>query len=142
METPKNTFYLTLGEAAKQTGKSKSVLSKAIATGKMSVAGKDGSSYKIDPAELFRVFPPRTAENRSQEQWETPVRTLENGDKIKELELKLELYQERLREKEESIREVKQERDSWRQQAERLLLTHSPEPQGRRSFWKSLFSKK
>lgn len=142
METPKNTFYLTLGEAAKQTGKSKSVLSKAIATGKMSVAGKDSSSYKIDPAELFRVFPPRTPENRSQEHLETPLRTPENGDKIRELELKLELYQERLREKDSAIQEIKQERDSWRQQAERLLLTHSPEPQRQRTFWQSLFGKK
>lgn len=46
----------TLGEAAKQVGKSKTALSKAIKTGRMS-ANKNGNSYSIDPAELFRVYP-------------------------------------------------------------------------------------
>ena len=48
--------YFTLSQAAKETGKSKSVISKALKDGTMSHIEKDDSGYKIDPAELFRVF--------------------------------------------------------------------------------------
>jgi DNA-binding transcriptional regulator GbsR (MarR family) len=54
VETP---HYLTLGEAAKATGKSKPTISKYIKNGKISYVSKDDKGYQIDPAELFRVFP-------------------------------------------------------------------------------------
>ncbi|MCU9850618.1 excisionase family DNA-binding protein [Defluviimonas sp. WL0024] len=46
---------LSIGQAAKQTGKSKSTISRAIKTGRLS-ATRRGSAYEIDAAELFRVF--------------------------------------------------------------------------------------
>jgi hypothetical protein len=48
----------TLGTAAKAAGVSKSTIHRAIKSGRMSVRDKDGAGYQIDPAELFRVFPP------------------------------------------------------------------------------------
>jgi hypothetical protein len=48
---------LTLGTAAKAAGVSKSTVHRAIKSGRMSARSKDGASYQIDPAELFRVFP-------------------------------------------------------------------------------------
>lgn len=131
MNTPRNTTYLTLGQAARETGKSKSVISKAISTGQLSTISKDDSGYKIDPAELFRVFPqggPENTKNDKKERLETPTGKLENTYKIKELELKLEVSQERIREKDQAIAEIRLERDSWRNQAERLSLTYQPEP--------------
>lgn len=49
--------YLSLNQAATETGKSKSTISNALKTGKISYISKDEDGYKIDPAELFRVYP-------------------------------------------------------------------------------------
>lgn len=51
-------MYLTLGQAAKKTGKSKATISKYIRSGKLSYISKDSAGYKLDPAEVFRVFTP------------------------------------------------------------------------------------
>jgi hypothetical protein len=43
-------------QAAKATGKSKSSISRAIETGRLS-ANRNGGRFEIDAAELHRVFP-------------------------------------------------------------------------------------
>jgi hypothetical protein len=48
---------LSLGQAAKQVGKSKSTITRAIQSGKLSAQRQDDNSYKIEPSELFRVWP-------------------------------------------------------------------------------------
>src|ERR1700745_2289561 len=50
-------MYLTLGQAAKEAGVAKSTISKALSSGKLSYREKNSDGYKIDPAELFRVYP-------------------------------------------------------------------------------------
>ena len=47
---------LSLSQAAKLTGKSKSTINRAIKTGKLSAARHEDGSYSIDPAELSRAF--------------------------------------------------------------------------------------
>ena len=47
---------LTLGQAAKATGKSKSTLTRAIKAGRLSAQKGEDGSYAIDPAELSRVY--------------------------------------------------------------------------------------
>jgi hypothetical protein len=46
----------TLGEAAKETGLSKTAISRAIKSGRVSASRKEGGQYEIDPVELFRVY--------------------------------------------------------------------------------------
>jgi hypothetical protein len=50
--------YFTLGDAAKQAGISKPTLSKAIKNGRLSAEKQPNGSYRIQPTELFRIFPP------------------------------------------------------------------------------------
>lgn len=52
----------TLGEAAKATGKSKPAIAKAIAQGRISASKDETGQWKIDPAELHRVYPPVTGQ--------------------------------------------------------------------------------
>lgn len=52
----------TLSQAAKEAGKSKSIISAAIKGGRLSASRQEDGSFQIEPAELFRVFPARTAE--------------------------------------------------------------------------------
>lgn len=49
--------FLTLGGAAKATGKNKTTIYRAIKSGRLSGNYVDGE-YQIDPVELFRVFEP------------------------------------------------------------------------------------
>jgi hypothetical protein len=68
----------TLGQAAKATGKSKPTIQRAIKAGRMSAILTDQGHYEIDPAELYRVYPPVTVTvtgnaTDDMKQTETPV---------------------------------------------------------------------
>lgn len=56
-------MQFTLSRAAKEAGISKSTLSKALSSGRISGERQEDGSFRIEPAELFRVFPKRTAEH-------------------------------------------------------------------------------
>jgi hypothetical protein len=112
--TVTNDFYLTLGQAAKATGKSKSTIFKALESGKLSYFEKTTAGYKIDPSELFRVFP-KTSEPEKIEQSATPENAKENEYLKRENEI---LRQQLEREREQA--------DHWRRQAT-ALLTYQPE---------------
>src|SRR5436305_8752890 len=62
---------LTMGQAAKETGVSKATLSKALKNGRLSYVAKTTAGYEIDPAELFRVFPPKPLASVEGERSET-----------------------------------------------------------------------
>src|SRR4051812_32643282 len=47
----------TVGQAARATGKSKSTISAAVKSGKISATRNEDGSWSIDPSELHRVFP-------------------------------------------------------------------------------------
>ena len=51
---------LSLSQAAKEAGKSKSRISAAIKSGELA-AVRNGNKFQIDPSELFRVFPKPSA---------------------------------------------------------------------------------
>lgn len=50
-------MQLSLSTAAKEIGRSKSTLSRAIKEGRLSAIRCEDGSYQIDRAELYRVFP-------------------------------------------------------------------------------------
>lgn len=85
-----NTIYLSLGQAAKETGKSKGTISKYLKSGKLSYVSKEGNQYRIDPAELLRVFPQEKQEMNSRE-------PQENLNINSALERENELLRERLK---------------------------------------------
>lgn len=49
---------LTLNQAAREAGRSKATLLEAIRGGRLSAPKDELGRYQIDPAELFRVYPP------------------------------------------------------------------------------------
>ena len=118
----------TLGEAAIAVGKSKATISKAIKLGRISVEKQPNGSYKIDPSELHRVYPPALSTVKA-EQKETPSTTEQKIRETIELEVKLQAADKR-------ISELEEDREHWRQQATRLLAHTDQERQG---FWKRLF---
>lgn len=118
----------TLGEAAKATGKSKTTLHRAIKSGRISAHKALDGSYSIDPAELHRMFPPvllvTGAEPLHRNDAEQQSNTLEM------LRVQLELQEkERQRERallQETIADLREDRDRWRQQATALLEDKRP----------------
>ena len=129
----------TLGEAAKAVGKSKATISKALKSGKMTGTKNPDGSYTIDPSELHRVYPPATPQTVQGEQSETPTETHTTPKEtveLIELRVKLEAAQQR-------IADLQEDRDHWRQQANRLLSSPArSEPpvgfSGAKSLWKRL----
>lgn len=117
---------LSMGEAARQAGVSKATIHRHIKAGRLSAIRRDDGSYAIDPAEVFRAYPaPKHPETVSMRQIETPAAPSETAREITLLR--------------ERVEELKQDRDAWRQQAERLLLS-APEVNQRRMF--GLFRKR
>lgn len=57
---------LTLTEAAEQIGKSKSTLTRAIKSGRLSAHRNEHGDYRVEPSELFRVFNPVTNHDEPQ----------------------------------------------------------------------------
>src|SRR5437764_3494765 len=121
---------LTLGQAAKQAGISKSYLCRLIKSGKISAARQANGEFRIDPSELDRLADIRPhghdTGNRTSERLETPRELV--------LQREVELLRELLRDKEQTLQDVRAERDAWRQQAQTLLLTEG-ERQSRR-WWR------
>lgn len=123
-----NTMVYTLGEAAKATGMSKATISKAIKNGRISASKDETGTFRIDPSELHRVYPPTVSTERE----ETPASPHEKVDiygTIRELQARLEAAHERLSDKETVIADLKEDRDRWRQQATALLTDQRP-PKG------------
>ena len=83
-------MHFTLGQAAKETGKSKATISKYLNNGKLSFLSKNTSGYKIDAAELFRVFPKSERRTCVNEQLRTPIVNTDLHFKNMELQIKLD----------------------------------------------------
>lgn len=106
----------SLGEAAKAVGRTKPTILRAIRSGKIS-AKKDEASgaWDIDPSELHRIYDPVSQEERVTER-----ETVQSNN---ELQIEVKLLRERLADKDAMIEELREDRDQWRDQAQRLALT-------------------
>ena len=135
---------LSLIKAAEASGKSKSTINRAIKSGKLSAQRNDDGSYSIDPSELSRAFPTKPQGTPPTE----PHTGHQEPPEVKALRAELEASHERLQdardrlsEKDGIISDLKSDRDTWRQQATRLLEDHRQvkitEPKG---FWKRFLS--
>jgi hypothetical protein len=129
---------LTLGQAAKETGKTKTAIANAIKEGRLSATRLESGQYQIDPAELFRVYPPIDQKVESKGlRYETPE---EMGGLQRETELLRELVEQIKGERDDLRRrldntEAERQREAEaREQAAAelrrltLLITHQQEP--------------
>lgn len=103
---------LSLSQAAKLSGKSKSTINRAIKTGKISAIRHHDGSYSIDPAELLRAFNVVPLEDTKRHAVEP--------DEPRLLE-RIEALETMLNREREISADLKEDRDRWRQQATALL---------------------
>src|SRR5512144_999066 len=121
---------LTAREAGERVAKSRQAIIKAIRKGTISAAKDESGEWRIDPAELFRVYPPTP-------QVDDTGTATESASDTAGLRREIEMLRERLTEKDEMIADLREDRDRWREQATRLLP--SPQSSARRSWWRRLF---
>ena len=118
---------LSASQAAKKVGKSVPTITRAIKKGKLTANPRDGGGWVIDAAELFRVWPAISNETdvtppmlRS----ETPIET-------SSLEREVELLREMLD-------ETKADRDSWKEQAQKITAVIEDQSARKKGFWARL----
>ena len=128
--------HLTLDEAAKMTGKSKPTISKAVKDGRISGQKVDGV-FQIEVSELLRVYPAKS----ETEAEATPPSNKAEANAITELTIKH--LEEKLRESENRMLKLEQERDqavddARSDRARFMALLEDQRPKG---FWSRLTGK-
>ena len=143
---------LTLGQAAKAAGRAKGTLSKALNSGEISAQKDEKGRWQIDPSELSRWMDANPFQNGTQEQEETPIKTL--GNSALEVEVKMlrermeSLASERERERAQLVDQIEDLRarlDGAESERVRLnaLLTdqrENPRTVEKKSIWRRVFS--
>lgn len=140
----------TLGEAAKATGISKASISRAINSGRISAIKKDDGSFSIEPVELHRVYPPKSAAPVTGTPSETPRNgnaDTRNGSDSNVLQARLDAALEQLRDRDGTIDDLRRrldQSDEERREAQARVigLLAGPGPtESKRGFFGRLFGR-
>jgi predicted site-specific integrase-resolvase len=106
---------LSLSEAAKTAGVSKSTIWRACKAGRVSFKRTDTGEFQIDAAELHRVFPFRAiGENGKMNHHAIGVAQTETAI----LDARISALKEMAELMREHLEDVRKDRDAWRAQAE------------------------
>lgn len=116
----------TLGEAAKATGKAKPTILNAIKTGRISAKKDDFERWRIEPAELHRIYPPVVkSSSNGLTVLDNTHETATLQAELKSLEAQLELLKSERDNQIELLKserdDLRLERDRWMQQVTALL---------------------
>jgi len=128
-------MYTSLTEAAEAVGKSRTTIQRAIKSGKISAAKDDQGSYRIDPAELHRVFVKRTVTShvRANETKRNSEETQEIGSDLRVLEVQLQAAEAMAAERAKTIEDLRERLD--RSEAKVTAMLTDQRPKG---FWARL----
>ena len=116
-------MYLSLGKAAKEAGVAKSTISKALSSGKLSYREKNSDGYKIDPAELFRVYPKiakTDADEPASNDWQSGQADGETTPYSAKFEIQLAGLKSLIAEKDRRITDLEADRVQLREDRHRL----------------------
>jgi len=106
---------MTLSEAAAATGVNRSTIYRAWKSGRMSATRLETGQIEVDPAELFRVFPPvapQTPPNDALHPHATPGAIALNALRNSALEVEVKCLREMLD-------AMRSDRDAWREHMSR-----------------------
>jgi hypothetical protein len=126
---------LTAREAGERVGKTRQAIIKAIRKGTLSAEKDVAGEWRIEPAELFRVYPAVPAVDNNE-----PITRLssDTAGLRRELEIrdeKITSLEQRLAAVEADKADLREDRDRWRTQAEQARLLTDQRPVARRRKW-------
>ncbi len=133
---PATPAYVTLGEASRRTGMTKSALSRRIKSGQLSVRerGEDGA-FRIDVSELLR-FMSTTPVQRAGDTVDTPSSAPIATPFDPAIATRLAVVEAQLVELRAMLEDMRSERDRWHEQATAALrLLPAPGPPRRAWRW-------
>jgi predicted site-specific integrase-resolvase len=119
---------LSLREAAELAGTSKSSILRAVKTGRLSATRNEQGEFKVDAAEVARVYDKGSASHRGRR---APVDRSEAGDstqrsdganRIEALETENTALKDLIRRLDRDKEDLKTDRDLWRTQATQLAI--------------------
>lgn len=120
---------LTLSEAAKLIKKTKQTVLNSINKGRISASKDAMGQWKIDSAELFRVYPYADKGHGEIGQHSADLKS-ESDAVIRELRARLVAVEELKRHIEARADELREERDAWKRQAEEWMHQAKALPAG------------
>jgi excisionase family DNA binding protein len=125
------TQHLSLREAARAVGLTKSTVLRAIQNGKLSSTRDENGNHQIAVSELFRFRPAapsrNSANNSATGQFAPPDAAGNAPPENVEITTKLALAEQQIQSLKEMLDEIKKQRDSWQEVANKnatLLLTY------------------
>jgi hypothetical protein len=135
---------LSLRQAARTAGVSKSTISRAIQAGRLSASRSDDGGWSIDPAELCRVYPLTSSPVSTERPIDRPADGFAGQDATPAgtpgpvrdslFETQLDALRQLLEAERRRADELRADRDAWREQAQRLILP-TPFPPQLRGWW-------
>jgi hypothetical protein len=117
---------LSAREAAERVGLTKQAIIKAIRKGTISGAKDESGEWRVEAAELFRVYPATAEVDDNQPSTGAPAEDAGLRREIAFRDEKIALL-------EGQLSDLREDRDRWREQATRLLP--APQPDARRGWW-------
>lgn len=121
---------LSLNKAAKEASVAKSTLLEALNSGRMSAGKNDKGHWQIDPSELFRAFP-KTGPTGREKPKPTPSDSLQKTTENGALEVEVKMLREMLE-------ETRADRDSWKDQAQKITALIEDQSAQKKGFWARL----
>jgi hypothetical protein len=126
----------SLKQAADAVGRGKPAILKAIKNGRISAQKDDNGQWRIDPAELYRVYPVTPTGNGSDT---TTGERQETTKEIVGVGAEVAVLRERLAEKDELIADLRTERDRLlgivETQAQQVKQLTDQRPAAKRRKW-------
>jgi hypothetical protein len=109
----------TLGQAAKAVGMSKTSILRSIKAGRISAGRDELGQWAIEPCELHRVYPALTDESGTGNG--TGERAVTGGETaVAQANARAALAEARLSDFKTMLEDIREQRDRWQQQAERV----------------------
>jgi hypothetical protein len=109
-------------KAAELTGKSASTIHRAMKAGRVSFELNEHGERVVDASELFRVFPPKASDDSVVElRDDTPGNIARHDTQFAKMEVELRAEREKNAMLEQSLEEMRQERQAERREKEQLL---------------------
>lgn len=128
---------VSLSQAAKDTGVSLPTLSRWRKRGKITAEKTKNGGYLIDTSEYDRIYSIKQTTPNVKGNMEGNTLGFATPNETNLLQVKVDVLEERLKEKDALLDELRTERNDWKEQAQKLLL-QAPQkpPEGDKSiFW-------